>query len=110
MVLNCDQALLPERDSTDPLFGSHYTCIHEAVRVVVPMRVSALMIMMVIVVIIMFVMSSHNFYSVFALMRNELATTETLESAIASPANTGFRSHPNSGKNIPAASGIPTML
>ena len=35
---------------------------------------------------------SHNF---LALIRSELPTTDTLDAAIANPANTGLNSHPN---------------
>src|SRR3989344_1986918 len=37
------------------------------------------------------------YYNVFVLRRSELLTTETLENAIARPANTGERSHPKNG-------------
>src|SRR3989338_5126944 len=46
----------------------------------------------------------------FAFMRSELPTTDTLENAMANPANTGERSQPKTGKSMPLASGIPTML
>ncbi len=36
-------------------------------------------------------------HKLFALSRNELPTTDTLENAIASPAKTGFKSQPNIG-------------
>ena len=38
-----------------------------------------------------------HFHIFFALIRNELLTTDTLEDAMASPANTGFRSQPKIG-------------
>ena len=43
-------------------------------------------------------------------MRSELPTTDTLENAMANPANTGERSQPKTGKSMPLASGIPTMF
>jgi len=49
-------------------------------------------------------------YNVFDLSRSELPTTETLDPAMANPANTGERSQPKTGKSMPLASGIPTML
>ena len=36
-------------------------------------------------------------HRLFALIRNEFDTTETLENAIARPANTGDNNHPNTG-------------
>ena len=49
-------------------------------------------------------------YNVFDLSRSELPTTDTLDPAMANPANTGLKSQPKTGKNMPLASGIPTML
>ncbi len=37
------------------------------------------------------------FYNFIVFNRNELLTTDTLESAIARPANIGFKSQPNNG-------------
>ena len=50
------------------------------------------------------------YYNFFDLSRSELPTTETLDPAMANPANTGERSQPKTGKSMPLASGIPTML
>lgn len=41
--------------------------------------------------------SMYIYYNTFAFRRRELETTETLENAIASPANTGLKSHPKNG-------------
>lgn len=38
-----------------------------------------------------------NFYNFLALILSEFETTETLENAIANPANTGLSNHPKNG-------------
>jgi len=50
------------------------------------------------------------YYNFFDLSRSELPTTETLDPAMANPANTGERSQPKTGKSMPLARGMPTML
>ena len=50
------------------------------------------------------------YYNFFDLSRSELPTTDTLDPAMANPANTGERSQPKTGKSMPLASGMPTML
>ena len=44
-----------------------------------------------------FIVCNFAYYNFFALILNEFDTTETLENAIASPANAGFNNHPNTG-------------
>ena len=53
---------------------------------------------------------SFELHSFIVFNRRELPTTDTLEKAIAEPANTGESSTPKNGYSTPAAMGMPTML
>lgn len=49
-------------------------------------------------------------YSFARLSNRELATTDTLDTAIAPPASAGDNNHPVYGYNSPAAMGMPNTL